>query len=278
MITAGFLKRFTDHRDLDLLKSFGAADTTSSLPAQYIVATNDMPDQNALGLPEACTAFAQLELAKDQTGENYDVVEFYQSTPPGGNSGRAMRDSLGLLVNRGPKTLEGKLHPWKGRYYNIYKQGLLDWYDALKVGLYIVKNEKRACSAAMAWFVEWTYGHVDPSGIVTEPPVYNWTYASAHDAVIAGWTSVGLEYGHPLGAEYLAIKSHQGTHVGDGGWLYFSRPIVNKLFDMYYTEMFTVSQLKPQTFSTVDLSVIECIISYITHLPSFFKSWTGSFN
>lgn len=271
MIKPGYIKKFTDHKDLDLIKSFGGIDSPFGLPAQYIVATKDMSDQDAVGLPFACTAFAQTELASDQTGEVYDVVEFYESTPPGGNGGRDMRQSLGLLVTRGPKTLEQKLRKWNGKFYNIYKQGLLDWYSALKVGLYIVKNENRACSAAMAWFKEWTYGYADASGIVVDPPLYSWNYASPHDAVIAGWTNVGLVHGKPLGAEYLAVKSWQGTRVGDGGWLYFSRPIVNKLFDMYYTEMFTVSQQKPAQFLTVDLPTVERIISYIIHLPRLLK-------
>lgn len=266
MIKDGFLKKFTDHRDLSLIPSFGGTDDTNGLPAEYVVATKDMPSQNDVGLPFACTAFAQTELASDQTGEIYDVEEFYRATPPGDNGGRDMRTSMSLLVNRGPKTLEQKLRPWNGKYYNIYRYGALDWFDACRVGLYLVKDEKRAASAGVAWFKPWVGASVPTSGIVQDPEVYSWSLATAHDAVIAGWVTKGIGHGQPLGGTYLAVKSWQGKHIGDAGWLYFSRPIINKLFDMYYTDMFTASQQKPSTFATVDLPAIERVISYIRNL------------
>lgn len=267
MIQDGYLKRFTDHKDFDLIKSFGDTDDTSGLPARYIVdSLKDMSDQNAVGLPFACTAFSQTELASDQTGETYDVSEFYQSTPPGGNSGRDMRDSLKLLVKRGPKTIEQKLRHWNGAYYNIYKQGALDWFGACKVGMFIVRNENRAVSAAMPWYPEWTFPVIGKDGIVPDRDTYSWSGATAHNAVIVGWTDTGLVHSQPLGDTYLAVKSWQGARLGDGGWLYFSRPIINKVFDMYYTEMFTASQQKPTTFATVDLPAVEYIVSFIRNL------------
>ncbi len=265
MIAHGIKLEFTDHNDLSLIPSFGGTDNTSGLPAQYIVATSEMPDQDADGLYEACTAYAQTELAADQTGEEYDIKEFYLSTPPGDLGPRAMRDSLSLLTKRGPKTTKGVLKSWDGKYYNIYKYGKLDWYNAFKVGLYIVRNEKRAASAAMPWYREWSGSNVPASGIVPDLGTYSWTNASGHDAVIGGWTSVSLINGKPLGDEYMAIKSWQGQ-VGDGGWLYFSKAIINKVFELYYTEVFTVSQQKPTTFATVDLPAIERIISFIKNL------------
>lgn len=267
MISNGLKLKFTDHHDLDLIKNFGTFDSTQGLPASYIVnTTKDMPDQVAVGLYEGCTAFAQIELASDQTGEQYDVGEFYASTPPGGTSGRAMRDSLKLLVKRGPKTLEQKLRPWNGAYYNVYKQGVFDWFDACRVGLFIVRNEKRAVTAAMPWYPHWTPQGVGKDGIVPDLGAYSWTGATAHNAIIAGWTDTGIVSKQPLGGTYLALKSWQGKTVGDGGWLYFSRPIINKVFDLYYTEMFTASQQKPTQFLTVDLPAVEMVISFIRNL------------
>lgn len=271
----GFNRRFTDHRDLDLIKSFGAT-STEGLPRTYLVNTiNDIPNQNADGLPFGCTAYSQCELASDQSGEEYDKREFYYSTPPGGFGGRDMRESLKQLTKRGPKKLNGTLVPWDGKYYSIFKQGIFDWFDAIRVGMYVVRNEKRAASIAVAWFPEWckpVFGsgentvHVSDDGILPEPPLYVWTFATNHNAVVAGWTDTGIVHGRPLGGTYLAVKSWQGTNVGDGGWVYMSRPIANKLFEMYYTEIFTASQVKPEQFFTIDLPAIDAIISYIRYL------------
>ncbi len=267
---SGYLKRFAKHQDLDLIKSFGAVGfETNTLPTTYIVdALKDMPDQNADGLYEACTAYAQCQLASDETGNHYDIPEFYNSTPPGGDGPRDMRTSLKLLTQRGPKYVNGTLEQWKGKYYNINKQGIFDWFDAIRVGLYIVRQEKRAASAAVPWFREWTPGMVNSDGIMQEPPTYDWTSATGHDPVIAGWTDTGIVHGKPLGGTYLAVKSWQGTSVGDGGWLYMSRVIANRVFDMWYTEVFTVSQQNPSVFATIDLSAVEKVISYVVLLLS----------
>lgn len=268
MIGKGLKLRLQDHRDLDFHKSFGStAYDTNSLPTRYSAdAGLVMPDQNADGFPEGCTGYAQTDLCTDEDLTIYDQGEFYLATPPGGMSaGRAIRDSLNLLVKRGPKTKGGILGPKRTRYFSINATGILDWFDAIRVALFITSQEKRAASIAVPWFPE--YENISTDGILPDNIVLNWSRATGHNAVASGWTDVKTDGTYIRNGEmFLAIKSHQGINYGDKGWCYQSRVSANVVFNMDYTEAFTVTKLTPASLQTVDMNIVDRVVSYIQFL------------
>lgn len=257
MIKNGVSKRFTDHRDYDLLKTFGAVGfDLDTLPADFSVdAGLTMPDQVADGYPYGCTGYAQTDLCTNEDKVVYDAGELYRSTPPYDGQGRDMRASLAILTTRGPKTNTGELGPKRTAFYNIYKQGGFDWFDAIKVGLFTVREELRAGSSGMPWFTVFEDATID--GILPTPTRYVWQDASSHNAVISGWKTIN-------GVHYLCLKSWQGVEYGDRGWVYMSREITNNIFDMYFTEIFTVTK-RAEAHQTVaeELSLIELFVSYL---------------
>lgn len=267
MIKPGIKLRYQDSRDRDLLKTFGAVNfPVETLPNRYSAdAGLTMPDQNADGYPNGCTGYAQADLCTDEDATIYDSGEFYLSTPPGGSStGRAMRDSLKLLTTRGPKTKDGKQGDKRTAYYSINATGILDWMDAIRVGLFIVRQERRSASVAIPWFPEFEV--MNSGGILREDPIFDWSRASGHDAKIAGWTDVKTDGTYIRNGElFLMVKSWQGIQYGDKGWCYMSRVLANAVFNMTYTEAFTVTKMSGVA-QTVDMDAVDRVVSFIQSL------------
>lgn len=266
MIKAGLKLRAQDPRDYDFLKSFGATHyDTNTLPSRYIAdAGLTMQDQNADGFPEGCTGYAQTDLCTDEDLTIYNAGEFYQSTPPGGFGGRAVRDSLKLLTTRGPKDMDLKLGPARTAYYSINATGILDWMDSLRVALWITQQEKRSASIAIPWLRE--FEGIGASGLLPDDPIFIWSGTPGHNAKCAGWTDIKTDGTYIRNGElFLAIKSWQGTGYGDKGWCYMSRVLANAIFNMTYTEAFTVTKMTGSV-QTVDMSVVDRLVAFIQDL------------
>lgn len=264
----GFKKRFTNRQDYDFHKTFGsAAFNTATLPPRYIADIGlTMPDQNGDGYPVACTGYASCDVCTNEDGVIYDGPEFWKATPPYDPSqGRDVRESMKLLTKRGPKTPEGELGPKRTGYFNVRSTPLLPWFDSVRVALWITRQERRAASIAVPWFPE--FQEVDSSGIAPASIIFDWKRASGHNAVVAGWTDVNTK-GKPIrnGEVFLAVKSWQGTHYGDNGWVYWPAPLVNAIFEMYYTEVFTVSKFEKGKVQTIDLPAIEWLVAFMRDL------------
>lgn len=259
--------RFQDHRDFDLLKSSGATDfDTNGLPSRYMVdAGLTMPDQDADGYPEGCTGYAQTDLCTDEDLAIYDAGEFYLATPPGtSGTGRAVRDSLKLLTARGPKDRYGNLGPRRTAYYSINATEILDWMDAIRVALWITQQEKRSASIAIPWFP--AFEGIGSDGILPADPIFTWNGVPGHNAKIGGWTDVKTDGTYIRNGEFfLAVKSWQGISYGDKGWCYMSRVLANAIFNMRYTEAFTVTKMNGAT-QTVDIDVVDRLVSFLQNL------------
>lgn len=254
-IKGGLKLRFTDHRDLDFHKTFGTTTfNPQELPDKYYAdAGLTMPDQNRDGYPMGCTGYAQTDLCTDQDEIVYDAGELYENTPPYDRGGRELRKSLKVLVDRGPRDKQGNLGEKRTAFYNIRASGILDWFDAIRVALWITQDEKRSASIGIPWFPE--FHSPDDDGILPEPTQFSWARAEGHDAKVAGWKTID-------GVPYLYVKSWQGPGYGRGGWCYMSRELANKIFDMYYTEAFTVTK-KQGVKQTIDMPAVERLVSYI---------------
>jgi hypothetical protein len=258
----GLLLEPTDHRDYDFHKTFGSTFyDTNTLPNHYTAdAGLTTPDQNADGFPMGCTGYTQTDLCTDQDGAVYDAGEFYLSTPPGGLDGRFIRASLKLLTNRGPRTKDGTAGAPRDAFYNIRATGILDWFDAIRVALWITQHEKRSASIAIPWF----WGG-EPPMVLTEPAAYDWKLAGGHNAKISGWTDIKTNGGLINGGELFLIVKWWGGKRGDNGYVYMSRTIANNIFSMNYTEAFTVSK-KADGVQTVDMGIIERLVGFIRSL------------
>lgn len=266
MIKSGLNLRAQDSQDYDFHKSFGSTHyDTNTLPSRYMAdAGLTMPDQNGDGFPEGCTGYTQTDLCTDEDLTVYNAGEFYQATSPGGFGGRAIRDSLKLLITRGPKDRDFKLGPKRTAYYSINATGILDWMDAIRVALWITQQEKRSASIAIPWLRE--FGYVGRDGILPNDPIFTWSGTSGHNAKCAGWTDIKTDGTYIRNGEFfLAIKSWQGKNVGDNGWVYMSRVLANAIFNMTYTEAFTVTKMIGSV-QTVDMSVVDKLVAFIQDL------------
>ena len=258
----GLIVRATDHRDLDFHKSFGTAGfDTAELPTRYSVDPNlTMPDQNADGFYYGCTGYSQTDLCTDQDFTVYDAGEFYLSTPPGGLEGRSMRASLNLAVKRGPKTKDGLQGEPRTAYYNIRARGILDWFDAVRVALWITQNERRAASIAIPWM--WGT-NIPDTGILSSKDEYSWKLGAPHNAVVSGWTDVRRDGKYITNGEvFLEVKWWGGKNSGDNGWAYMPRDVANSVLSLNAAEAFTMTK-NDSARLPIDLSVIERLVSYI---------------
>lgn len=261
----GYKKRFTDHRDYDFHKTFGTANfDVSQLPENFSVdAGLTMPDQMADGYPMGCAGYEGADLCANQDNVAYDGGELYRATPPFDEGGRDLRAMLSILKTRGPKTPDGKLGEKRTAYFNIRRTDTLDWFDAIRVAIWVNREEKRAAGTGVPWFPEFE-DKIGPDGILQAPTQYAWKKANGHAAVDSGWETVN-------GAPYLLVKSWQGRGYGKKGWCLMSREICNSLLNMYFTEAFTVTK-RPDKVETVahDLDLIELLVSY---LPGLIQKW-----
>lgn len=89
--------------------------------------------------------------------------------------------------------------------------------DAFDSILNAVYTGKIGISIGSPWFNEW---ETNIQNGVVQVPTLNGDYSSWHNYAIKGKKTIN-------GIPYLIVKSWQGTRVGDNGWLYFSREVIN---------------------------------------------------
>jgi hypothetical protein len=243
-----------DHRDFDFHKSFGSL-PPPSFPISYDCdAALTMPNQNAQALPYGCTGETQTDICTNEDLTVYDAAELYRATPPYiDGEGRDIRDSLNIIISRGPKDLNGTLGPKRLAYFNIRALAPLDWFDGLRLAMLSTASEKRAISLGIPWFPE--FENPTSDGTLPTPPDFDTDRASWHNATIAGWDERGLK-----------IKSWQGAQYGQNGWVYMPRAVINALMEISGTAAFTVSKVQPSQILTVDLGFVQFVVSWMRSL------------
>lgn len=262
------LKRqyFSDHRDYDFIKShklYGAVAPTEY--KEFDISFFPPRDQNKEGYPLGCSGYSQGELCSNEDKIEYDPGFIYNHTPPFDNAeGREMRASLKIVCSMDLLEENKAVIPNSKRkgYFSIRAQGFLDWFDAIYVSMLSTLNENRNVSIGIPWFPDWE--NLLPDAIMPMPSDLNTSRASWHNAVIVGLKLIN-------GQPYFKIDSHQGTNYGDKGFCYMGKDLANKVFDIYGTEAFTVSKVMEQPM-TIDLSIIETIVSFVLNLLNFKKT------
>lgn len=255
---SGLAKIWKRKTDFDYHKSFGFTQAPQLPENLNLDAGLWTPDQNAMGLPEACTGFTQTDLCTDEDGVIRDPIDLYNNTPPGGSGPRDIRDSLKVLLTHGVKTYLQNDLPGNKRvgYFNIQASGLLDWFDALKLALYSTEDEKRSISIGTPFYPEFLKPLL---GGILPMPTSPLSQATWHNWKICGWKTIG-------GTQYLIGKPWCGPQYADGGFCYVSQEVINKLLSTPGSGAFTVSKILPSQIQTVDWGVVDAIISFIRNL------------
>lgn len=292
-----------DKRDYSFVGTFGAA-PLFQIPNEYnIDAGFGMPDQNADGNPFSCTAYATCDLGSDQDAIRYCPEYTYMKTllmqglPPETN-GSDIRPSLksakvyGLLPleNKPPiidahhdedftanqanwpvavDTIAGKLEHRKGDYFNVWKEGIHDWFDTFCSTMWTNRNDKRGISVGTPWFPLSCPNGIMPdptaaelAAIAANPYSYSW-----HNWVVKGWTQHNTKGEFIRNAEsFLMVKAWTGPNYGDKGWIYVSRSCIEKLMEIRGAVAFTLKDATDADIKTIKLSIIQQIILYIARI------------
>lgn len=269
MVQNGTFKVKKDLRDYDFLKSRalgGVSVNADDLPSEFNVdAGLWMPNQNQMGLPYGCTGFTQADLCADEDGVLYDPGDIYRATPTplGGdpNGGRNIRESLAVVCKK-DRPLKRYLADGTGNprpaYFTVKPAGKIDYFDAVRIAIWINQHEKRSVSIGSPWYPEFERP-VD--GILPTPESYYWHGGiPGHNWKICGWKTID-------GNTYLIGKPWQGEEYGDNGWCYVSREIFNDTMNRWGTGAFTVSD--DSNVATVDKSVVDRLVAFIYQLWAF---------
>lgn len=250
-----------DHRNYST-HTFGT--TFSFVTEINLDAGFGFPNQNADGLPEACTGYTQSEICQDMDKFQYKPKFTYEKTLFMMNAKEGepcdMQTSLKSLSVYGVQGInettdaEASKH-LKGGYFQIEKVG--DWFDGIRSAITI---NNVTSSSATQWFE--SFGN-PAHGIISDNSsgAFSW-----HNYKICGWKVIN-------GETYLIAKSWQGSQYGDSGYCYFSRDQINKLLSTSGAGAFIVKQydLSVTTIKTVELGIFQTILSY-------FRRWLESLN
>lgn len=260
--------RYTDHRDLDYHRTFGAVAQALPLLEYNYDAGFGMEDQNADGYPNGCTGYMQNAAAQDIDRAQSDPAFVYKNTlemsglPDGApcDVRISMKSTVVYGIQRTGETKEQALAHRQGPFLNVRKVPGMDWFDSIRLALR--NNPNRSLSLCTPWFHEWE--NPDGNGIVPEiftgdPDTLPWhNHKGCGEHIIDG-------------LPYLTDKSWQGANIGNGGYLYFGRKTINTVMEIDGTEVFIRQPIGTAQPSFVKLTIIETILSYIGRILMYWQ-------
>lgn len=225
-----------------------------------------MPDQNTDGYPFGCTGYTTSEICADYDKRMYDPVYTYKKTllieGQEVDGPCDIRDSLksarvyGVLPKGMPPDDTVAAQYRRGSYYRIEKTS--DWFDSIRSSLYM---NKASVSVGTPWFPEWS---VTNKGRITGVINTDTTGLSWHNWKVSGWKTID-------GVPYLIGKTWQGNDYGDDGLAYFSREVVNRVFDISGSCAFVLLPYTPKDIVTVKTSMLEVVIDYLQRILDIMK-------
>ena len=113
-------------------------------------------------------------------------------------------------------------------YFNV--DGPNDFFDNIRSALWLNRFERRAVLIGLEWHGEWTYA---PNGII--PPAMPISSGGGHAMAIVGQKRIG-------GVDYSIFQQTWGDLMGDSGYYYLPRSIVNEIGSLGYGT-YTVSRI-----------------------------------
>lgn len=256
MIKHGVLPNKYDPRDFSHERTFGAVDP-KYFPDEYNADLGlSFPDQNADGLPNACTGYTQSEIGQDENGELFDPRFTYEKTlaienaPPG--SPCQMRDSFKSTRTFGLKRKENESTVVRGAYFDVDKAP--DYFDGARSALWMNSFARRTISAATPW----VWQNVGHDGIMGDFSAKNLPNVW-HNFKVCGWKTIKNE-------PYLIIKPWTGPKWGDHGYGYVSRSVWNKVMGISGTAMYIQSNLSADEVVRVKLDIYQLILDFALRL------------
>ncbi len=236
------------------------------------------PDENALGLDQACTGITQTEIAQDENKKLYDFRYTYDKTleiegifpndPAFEKVGCDVEDSLKSTIIYGLKGTDGgdpTLNK-RGPYYDALdnSQGL----DAFDAAIATMRAEQKSLSIVAQFLKEWLA--TPYTGIVTSVYLPD-PNAPWHNFKICGVKTIEGEVS-------LKAKPWLGPQWADKGYCYFSRDVFNKAManKSLLSGGAAAFVQAPYTgqIQAVEIVFVETIISYIRLL---LKKLSGGF-
>lgn len=261
---SGLNKIKPDRRDYSLLHTFGAVGyDTKGLPEMFSIYDGRViPNQNTFDtrfipnlrpLPYGCSGESQSFIGGLEDNALYRPDDLYDHTPPyRDGTGRDMRQSLQVTIDRGYALADGTLGGKRKAYFTCYGAGAIDDYDAARIALYINQEEKRAVSVGSYWYKEF----LNPVNGSLQLPSFNTNEATLHNYIVTGWRTV-------RGVEELEVISWQGMNYGQQGLCYMSRAIYNALMAQPYSAAFTLTKVGSNTPVPIGFQAIVDHVIYL---------------
>lgn len=265
------------HTDYDFVKShrLGAATASDAEFSDEYFADSGltMPNQNAAdneftpptpAMPEGCTDFCSGDISTDLDGIVKSPLIIETVTHANALGGIDVHVSLDAAMKLG----------WFKQYFNIRASGLLDYFDSFRIAQVMGVNsgEKRSISWVTPWFPSWEKALLSGQSIMPMPTseelnairnaslLSNGESIPWHNSKLDGWSN---KIPIATGTELYRDKSWQGRNVGDKGFVYFSRDVINMVMTLDGAGAFIPSNTPIASPITVTLSTLQWILSVL---------------
>lgn len=208
-----------------------------------------MPDQNEEGLPFGCTGETMTDLKADLDKLTYKADYTYEKTclmeGHGTDRGCDMRTAAKSLRIYGAqrtteKTDQEAEQHRVGAIFFVDKAPGRDWFDSFRIAL---RSNKQAIGLGTPWFWS-TNGPTD--GMLSADFVYD---GNPNDYSWHAWAMKGEQTLH--GEPTLLVKSWQGPHIGNKGWLNMNRETFNRAYDIHGTIALLFANARPEDIKTI---------------------------
>lgn len=250
----GVLKNNIDHRDWSFHKTFGRKAGAIPFPPSYNTdAGLTMPNQDLENdqfspavppIPYGCTSYEVSEIAIDLGNPPALVSPLLVENVTQSNAKHGYDLRQAMLVGV-------KLGLFTG-IFNVEAIGQ-DSFDAVRDAMISGGTERRSVAVASEWLPP--FETVRQDGLLTTNINLNDPNLTWHAWKICGWETIGDQV-------YLVGKSWQGRGYGNGGLVYFSRPLFNTLMSVSGSVAFTATKGIVPPVQTISTTLLQWIISY----------------
>jgi len=210
-------------------------------------------------IPFGCTDYGQAGLANDLTKTLHNPMVLDAVTNANANHGCDIRTSLDAAVKIG----------WIKQYFNLVAKGAIDYFDTFRVAQVVGVNSKenRSITWGTPWFPSWEQAGL--KGISIMPMPTDAELAAArnprdttlpwHDSKLDGWTTKN-------GILVYRDESWQGEGMGEDGFIFFPREVINMVMSIPGTVAFIATLSTIPSPKTVDVTTLQWIVSILTGL------------
>lgn len=281
-----------DARDYDFHKTFGNVGVIKYpvFDPEYLCdAGLTMFNQNVANLyfdptvpaePYGCTNYCQGDCSTDTDGQVKNPAALEAVTHANALGGFDVRQSFLAAVKIG----------WFSAFFNITAYAPLDFFDAFRVAQISGAPERRSISWGCPWFPSWEAAcnpNVNPLAIMPMPTDLEITTARKETGIFGGFHRLNHKLIRLAGGSAPAIgwhnskldgwtnvqgrlvyrdKSFQGNTVGNNGFIYFPREVINMVMTISGTVAFTGTKMGITAPQTIPVSVIQQVASWIRNL------------